>query len=138
MNKTLFFFGIIILPLCSSPAFAGGPLVIEGRDGNTPVTYQNPNITLHVESGDLNTTVTNAAANDILLEAFRLWNSVNTSTVNLILDDAQITDDINIDNFTDFIPEFSSDTSHSDDGLNPIVYDSNGEIIDAFFGIDAS
>jgi len=135
MNKTLKFFGIIILQLCSSPVFAGGPLIIEGRDGNTPVTYQNPNITLHVESGPLGK-LSNDDADTLLKEAFALWNVVNTSTVNLIFDDTntRITVDIDDENFTDFIPKSSGDTSHSDDGLNPIIYDSDGKIIDAFFG----
>ncbi len=137
MNKTLFFFGIIILQLCSSLVFAGGPLVIEGPDGNTAVTYQNPNITLHVESGDLGA-LSNLEADTLLKEAFALWNTVNTSTVNLIFDDSQITDDINIDNFTDFIPNVDGTIFNSDDGLNPIVYDSNGEIIEAFFYTGAS
>ena len=74
MNKTLTFFSIIILQLGSSLVFAGGPLVLEGPTGNTPVTYQNPNITLHVESGDLGTSLTNEAADEILREAFNLWN----------------------------------------------------------------
>ena len=139
MNKILFSFSIIILPLCSSLVFAGGPLVIEGPDGNTPVSYENPNITLHVESGDLGTR-SNATADEILKEAFALWNTVDTSTVKLIFDDTdtRIAVDINIDNFTDFIPNVPGTIFNGDDGLNPIVYDSNGEIIDAFFGVDAS
>ncbi len=89
MNKTLFFFGIMFLQLCSSLVFAGGPLVIEGPNDNTPVTYQNPNITLHVESGALGA-LSNLEADAILKDAFNLWNAVNTSTVNLIFDDTLI------------------------------------------------
>ena len=137
MNKTLTFFSIIVLQLCSSLVFAGGPLVIEGPNENTPVTYENPNITLHVESGALGA-LTNTAADTILKEAFDLWNTVNTSTVNLIFDDVQIAVDINIDNFTDFIPNVAGTVFNGDDGLNPIVYDTNGDIIDAFFGVGAS
>ena len=135
MNKILTCFSIIILQLCSNLVFAGGPLILEGPNGNTPVTYQIPNITLHVESGELGT-LPNLAADIILKDAFNLWNGVNTSTINLIFNDTdtRIAVDINIDNFADFIPKFNGDTSNSDDGLNPIVYDSSGEIIDAFFG----
>ena len=132
MNKSFFFVGIIILQLCSSLVFAGGPLIIEGPDGNTAVTYENPNITLHVESGDLGD-LPNETADIILKEAFALWNTVNTSNINLIFDDTLITVDINIDNFADFIPKFIGDTSNSDDGLNPVVYDSDGKIIEEFF-----
>ena len=137
MNITPFFFGIIVLPLCSSLAFAGGPLVIEGPNGNTPVSYENPNITLHVESGNLGA-LPNATADIILQEAFALWNTVNTSTVNLIFDDALINVDIDISNFDQYIPSIDGTIFNGDDGLNPIVYDSNGEIIDAFFYESAS
>ena len=141
MNKIFTFFSIIILQLGSSLVFAGGPLVLEGPTGNTPVTYQNPNITLHVESGDLGTLLTNDEADILLQQAFDLWNTVNlntvnTSTVKLTFDDTntRIAVEIDSENFTDFIPKFSGDTSNCDDGLNPIVYDSDGKIIDAFFG----
>ena len=140
MNKTLFSFGIIILPLCNSPVFAGGPLVIEGPDGNTPVTYPVPNITLHVESGNLNATVDNVAANTILQEAFNLWNSVNTSTINLGINLTALASDpdINLSNFDQYIPSLDGSELNGDDNLSPIVYDSNGEIIDAFFYPNAS
>ncbi len=138
MNKTLTFFGITILQLCNNLVFAGGPLVIEGPDGNTAVTYQNPNITLHVESGDLSATVDNAAANAIVQEAFKLWNGVSSSTINLVIKEDVIKEDINLSNFDQYIPSLVGNIFNGDDGLNPIVYDSNGEIIDAFFGADAS
>ena len=133
MNKTLTFFSIIILQLGNSLVFAGGPLVLEGPTGNTPVTYQNPNITLHVESGDLGT-LTNDEADTILKEAFNLWNAVSTSTIKLNFDEALITLDINLSNFSTYIPNAEGTVFNGDDGLNPIVYDSNGEIIDEFFG----
>jgi hypothetical protein len=140
MNKSFFFFSIIILQLCSSLVFAGGPLVIEGSDGNTAVTYENPNITLHVESGDLNATVDNAAAYDILLEAFNLWNGVTTSTIDLDINLTALENEPDIDssNFDQYIPSLDGTIFHADDGLNPIVYDSDGAIIDAFFGENAS
>ena len=137
MNKTLFSFGVIFLLLCSSLVFAGGPLVLEGLNDNTPVTYQNPNITLHVESGILGA-LSNLEADAILKDAFSLWNAVNTSTINLIFDDTQINVDINLSNFDQYIPSLDGSVFNGDDGKNPIVYDSNGEIIDAFFGVGAS
>ena len=137
MNKTLFSFGVIFLLLCSSLVFAGGPLVLEGPNDNTPVTYQNPNITLHVESGALGA-LSNFDADAILKDAFNLWNAVNTSTINLKFDETLINLDINKDNFTTYIPNVDGSVFNGDDGLNPIVYDSDGAIIDAFFGVGAS
>jgi hypothetical protein len=118
-------------------AFAGGPLVLEGKNGNTPVSYQNPNITIHAEGGALGT-IDNNAADTIMQEAFALWNNVDTATINISLDDTAITADINISNFENFIPNVSGTILNADDGLNPVVYDNNGEIIDAFFGVNAS
>ena len=37
-----------------------------------------------------------------------------------------------------YIPNFDGSIFNGDDDLNPIVYDSNGEIIDAFFGTGQS
>jgi len=128
---------LLSLLATSSMALAGGPLILEGKSGNTPVSYQNPNITIHAESGDLGT-INNDAADTIMREAFALWNNVNTATINLSLDDIVINEDINISNFENFIPNVSGSIFNADDGKNPIVYDNNGEIIDAFFGAGAS
>ena len=97
MNKTLTCFSIIILQLCSSLVFAGGPLIIEGTDGNTPVTYVNPDITLHVESGKLGTR-DNTEADILVRDAIALWNDINTSSIYLTFSDNAIPD-VDIDHF---------------------------------------
>jgi len=137
MNKTLKLFSLLTLYTYSSLSFAGGPLILEGSGGNTPVTYQNPNITLHIESGDLGA-LSNAAADTLVQEAFNLWNNVNTTTVNLVINQTAITTDIDINNFNDFLPTVDGSDLNADDNLNPVVYDSNGEIIDEFFGVGQS
>ena len=128
---------LLFLFFTGSLTLAGGPLVLEGKSGNTPVSYQNPNITIHAESGDLGA-ILNSDADAIIEEAFALWNNVSTATITLLLDDAVINEDINITNFADFIPNVSGSVLNADDGKNPIVYDNNGEIFDAFFGAGAS
>ena len=60
--------------------------------------------------------------------------SVNTSTVKLNFDETLITLDVNLSNFSTYIPNVEGSVFNGDDGLYPIVYDSNGEIIDEFFG----
>ena len=125
------------LAYCTS-AIAGGPLILEGPTGTTPVTYQNPNITLHVESGTLGT-LSNIEADALVLEAFTLWNDVDTSSINLTIDQVQLASiDIDISNFDSYLPTTNYSEFNADDNLNPIVYDNNGEIIDAFFGNGAS
>ncbi len=113
---------------------AGGPLVISGPDGNTPVTYQTSNITMNVENGDLGS-LTNAAAITLLQDAFDLWNNVSTSTVNLNIDQTQIALDVNETNFETYIPTVDGTNLNDDDNLNPVVFDSDGKIIEAIFGI---
>ncbi len=117
----------------SSLSFAGGPLVLGGSAGTTPVTYQNANITLNVESGDLGAT-SNAAANTLVLQALALWNNVSTSDINLVIDQTQILEDIDINNYQTYLPNPGGTVFNGNDNLNPVVYDSTGEIIDAFFG----
>ncbi|NOQ69840.1 MAG: hypothetical protein GQ573_07020 [Gammaproteobacteria bacterium] len=115
----------------SNLSLAGGPLILEGPDGHTAVTYLNPIITVHIESGNLGTR-TNEAAGTIVEDAFDLWNNVNTSTVMLKIEPLDV--DINFDNFDEYIPNPDGAFFNADDNLNPIIYDSDGKIIEAFFG----
>ncbi|MCK4704463.1 MAG: hypothetical protein KAT90_03190, partial [Gammaproteobacteria bacterium] len=130
--KNIILFSVFIY---SSPSIAGGPLVIEGPNGNTPVTYQNPNITINIESGDLGL-LSNIEADALTTEAFALWNNVSTSSLNLIPDQLQINLDIDVANFFTYLPDDT--VLNDDDGLHPLVYDNNGEIIDELFGVNAS
>jgi hypothetical protein len=118
----------------SNAAFAGGPLVLEGPAGHTPATYQDPNIAFNIESGDLGAIATNAQANQMVLNALNLWNGIANATINLSRG-TDIPVDIDHSNFTSYIPDPDNNAVHNDsDGLNPIVYDADGSIIDAFFG----
>ena len=105
---------LLIALIHSSVSIAGGPLILEGHDGSTPVTYQNADITINVENGDLGP-LSNAEADALVIEAFGLWNKVNTSTINLIIEQAQINTDINLGNFTSYLPDGTE--FHENDGL---------------------
>lgn len=122
----------------SSPVMAAGPLVLEGPAGNTPVSYQNPNIIFNIESGPLDADTDNDAADQLVRDAFALWNNIPTSIINLT-QGRDIGVDIDGDNFNDYIPDPANNRIHNDnDCLNPVVYDSDGSIIDTFFGVNAS
>ena len=117
---------------------AAGPLALEGPTGNTPVTYNNPNITFNIETGPLGPTRDNDAADQLVRDAFAIWNTIPTSTLKLG-QGADIPVDIDSDNFNRYIPDPANSTIHNDnDCLNPVVYDSDGSIIDTFFGTGAS
>jgi hypothetical protein len=131
MNRLLKTAALLAMLVYSELLPAGGPLVLEGPDGHTPVIYKNPAITLHLESGDLGRR-NNADANEIVQQAFKLWNDVRTSTI--MLSTRQLDVDINSSNFDQYIPAPDNVILNADDSLNPVVYDSDGEIIKAFFG----
>ncbi len=134
------FWLFILLIFYTSNTFAGGPLIIEGPAGHTPVHYANPVIVLNVDPGPLGSR-SNAQANKILHGAFALWNNVSTSTIQFV-QGADLSQDITINNFTSVLPapqaNLTSSALKANDGLNPVVYDSDGSIIDAFFGVGAS
>ncbi|MBT8129789.1 MAG: hypothetical protein KJP10_07340, partial [Gammaproteobacteria bacterium] len=123
----------------SAPAIAGGPLLLEGPNGNVPAKYQDPNIVFNIEIGELGP-IPNPAADLLVMDALSIWNSITTSTISLT-QGADVTIDgvaVDIDetNFTRVIPDPNNTVIHNDDdGQNPIVYDADGSIVDAFFGI---
>ncbi|HEB81878.1 MAG TPA: matrixin family metalloprotease [Gammaproteobacteria bacterium] len=134
MNRLIKIISLPCLLAGSAPAMAGGPLVLEGTDGHTPVTYQNPNIIINVEGGSLGA-MSNATADALVNQAFALWNTVDSATVNLQLEQNTLQNiDINISNFQSYLPNLDLPDYNDNDNLNPLVYDSNGEIIDAYLG----
>jgi hypothetical protein len=129
---------VALLIFCvSTSAMAAGPLILEGASGHVPARYQDPNIVFNIEIGKLGSR-TNSEADLRVTEAFNVWNGIGTSTIGLIKGDDILTD-INASNFTDYIPDPPPTTIfRDDDNLNPVVYDDDGAIIDAFFGESAS
>ncbi len=124
-----------LLVLCiPASVMAAGPLVLEGANGHVPASYENPNIVFNIETGTLGST-SNDAADQLVNDALAIWNNIVTSTVNITQGDV-VPVDINQDNFTSYIPDPNFIFVHNDDdGLNPIVYDNDGSIIDAYFGV---
>ena len=100
--------------------------MLAGPNGNTPVRYANPTITLHTEMGDLGDRF-NADATIILQAAFDQWNNITTATINLNINQTLLQDvEIDQDNSASYIANY-------EDGINPVIYDDNGEYIDQFF-----
>jgi len=124
-----------MLMLCfSTSVMAAGPLVLEGPNGHVPARYENSNIAFNIEGGPLGTRDNNTA-DQLVRDALAVWNNISTSTISLI-QGADVTVDIDETNFTSYIPDpFNSAVHNDDDGLHPIVYDSDGSIIDAYFGV---
>ncbi|MDP1856510.1 MAG: hypothetical protein Q8K74_10785 [Candidatus Nitrotoga sp.] len=70
-----------------------------------------------------------SVAGAIVTEAISMWTNVATSTVALARG-ADLLVDIAASNYATFLYDFS-------DGLNPVIYDSDGSIIDSIFGVGA-
>ena len=128
--------GIIV----STSLMAAGPLVLEGPTGNTPVAYSNPNIVLDIETGPLGFRPNDIAA-ALVTDAVTLWNDTVTSTISINTSGTGVTEDIDSSNWTDYLPGPNPATPtdfNDEDGINPVVFDSDGSIIDAFFYENAS
>jgi len=121
----------VVLNFAPLLANAGGPLSLGGPNNNTPVTYPNggSNITLNYDQGSLGGR-TNAQIDAIVNQAIGLWNLVPSATVNL-QQGADLNVDVDATNFGSFL-------NNSRDGINPVIYDSDGSIIDAMFGAGSS
>lgn len=131
MLKRLYTLLALFLP---ASAMAGGPLVLEGPNGHVPASYQNPIIVFNIETGTLGLS-DNDVADQLVRDALAIWNNTITSTIS-ITQGNDVPADINETNFTSYIPNPVNNAIHNDDdGLNPIVYDNDGSIIDAFFGV---
>lgn len=118
-----------------STAWAGGPLAISGS--SQPIVYASPDVTVHLEDGDLGG-ISNTQADGLVRDAFDLWNDVSTSTINLQTDDTAIVGDVSILDYTTYLPAPNMSAFKGDDGLNPLIYDETGEIIDEYFGDESS
>ena len=133
---------VSVLAICfaTSSVLAGGPLVLEGPSGNTPVTYPNPNIVLDIETGPLGS-LRNDIAAQLVTDAVTLWNNTTTSTIAIDTSGTGVTEDINGSNWADYLPgpNPGAPTDYNDeDGINPVVFDSDGSIIDAVLYHNAS
>ena len=122
--------GALVLALAAciaSPARAGGPLDLVNHQ---PVVYANggTNLKLSIDQGTLGLR-TNAQAVALVQNAVNLWNNVSTSTMRLSLGAALATD-YDKSNYASIFNNFS-------DGFNPVIFDSDGSITDALFGVGA-
>jgi len=108
-------------------ARAGGPLDVFAQQ---PVVYPNGGtaVNLNLDQGPLGTR-SNAQAVALVQSAIALWNGVGTSTARLGLGPPLPTDYTSA-NYATILGQFS-------DGLNPVIFDSDGSITDAIFGANA-
>ena len=129
------------LPSASIPAPAAGPLNVHATSAKPYVwsipTASNPGnldkIPYNPDRGNLGT-LSNSEARVLVAEAFGIWEAVPTAFVlkPVIEEGSQLSNDITGTNFDQLLQQDNLD------GINPIVFDSNGAITDALNGVNAS
>ena len=112
----------------SAPAFAGGPLSV---CSNVPTKYAGAGtVTLNYDGGSATLgSRTKAQADALVTESVSLWTNVATATVSLARG-SDLPVDVNASNYSTYLSNFS-------DGLNPVIYDTDGSIIDTLYGSGA-
>ncbi|MCP4715044.1 MAG: matrixin family metalloprotease, partial [Deltaproteobacteria bacterium] len=114
---------VALFVLCGG-AWAGGPLVtVNGRavvysENDFPVPYS-------TDRGSLGS-LGNAEATQLVDECFQVWEDVQTSTI-MFRNAGQLREDVRLFNYLSYLDD-------NYDGINPIVFDDDGSIIDAYFG----
>jgi hypothetical protein len=115
----------------TAPAYAGGPWAVYG---GVPTKYPGAGtVTLNYDQGALGSR-TKAQADALVTEAVSLWTNVATATVTLARG-SDLPVDVTTANYLTYLG--GANSSVNNDGLSPVVYDTDGSIIDIFFGAGA-
>ncbi|MDP2209853.1 MAG: T9SS type A sorting domain-containing protein [Bacteroidota bacterium] len=127
MQKLLILIACLLIYIqFSLITFAGGPLTTyQSRS----IVYKTMPITYRTDKGNLGA-FSNLTAKNLTIESFQVWQDVASSNV-AFTNQGELPVDVDGTNFTNYLDNFS-------DGINPVVFDNNGAIIDAIFGIGAS
>ncbi len=129
MNKISFsrFALSVAFVLTVRSAQAAGPLIVNG--GGEPVIWPGGTASYNPDRGTLGA-LSNASAMGRLSAAADVWNDVATADVSLSAG-PQLSMDVTTANYVAVL-------SSCDDGLSPVVFDTDGKITDDLFGDGAS
>ncbi len=118
-------FSIVII---TNEVISGGPLNVTNDTANLwpeeslPLVYQ-------IDQGKLGP-LRNYSASSMIRDAFREWRNVSTSVMNFT-EGSRLPEDITDDNYADF-------TNNLPLGVNPVIFDDDGSIMDSLFGENAN
>ncbi|MCK5513940.1 MAG: hypothetical protein KAJ00_05540 [Deltaproteobacteria bacterium] len=118
----------LLIIFLSSYLYAGGPLnSFNGRS----IVYQSSDfpVPYHPDQGDLGD-FSNGQATTMVNTCFQTWQVVSTANITF-QNEGQLPVDVTSTNYISYLDDFS-------DGFNPIIFDSDGSIIDAEYGAGAS
>jgi hypothetical protein len=131
MRSLLRPYAVLILLCTIAPLYAGGPLY---TDNGKAMRYQSNIITYKVDRGPFGI-FTSAEARNLAESSFKTWEDVATSNV-AFNHTAGDTLPVDVDG-TNYL-QYTTLTDFKYDGINPIIFDSDGAITDALFGAGAS
>jgi len=123
-RKTIFLSSVLFI---TSSATAGGPLAVFS---NRAVVYRQTAfpLTWRLDPGQLGS-YSNAEAVRLVENAFSAWEQIVTATPSFARGE-NFPDDITVSNYTTYWGKF-------DDGINPVLLDSDGQMMDAIRGAGA-
>ncbi|HET9698100.1 MAG TPA: hypothetical protein VFP40_14600, partial [Terriglobales bacterium] len=127
----------IFLSWLSQFAFAGGPLFVAGSSSfqaglaGTPITWANGQVSYYTDLGSLSPLLSNAAANQMVADAFSKWTSVTTAAVSATRVGG-LSEDVNGTNVTLIQGALSVPNDLQPNSGKPlaIVYDYDGRVFD--------
>ncbi|HLV00847.1 MAG TPA: hypothetical protein VKZ59_06250, partial [Acidobacteriota bacterium] len=118
--------GTIVSCLCFWTLYSGGPDFV--RAGGEVLKWQEP-VALMLDQGPLGN-LTNTQAIQLVLNAVQSWEEVETSTISFSIE-GSLNEDINFNNYKMFL-------GGQNPGVNPVIFDHDGKIIDDFLGTNSS
>lgn len=119
----------LVMPV--GAVLAGGPIHVAPSG---VVSAWGGGFTLHPEGGGCGD-FTNDEMLDFVEEAVAVWEGVAGSSLVINVDNDEITEEVDENNFSDYFVNDSSDPGLTD-GLNPVIYDQDGSIVNDVFGGD--
>ena len=125
MKKIQCLLSLAAVAFACGAAHGGGPLnSFSGR----AVVYETMPIPYAVDQGPLGT-LSNDQATALVDTCFLTWQSVATARISFYKT-GSLPEDVNGTNYTRYFDDA--------DGMNPVLFDSDGSIVDSFFGAGAS
>ncbi|MFQ5718934.1 MAG: dockerin type I domain-containing protein [Acidobacteriota bacterium] len=113
---------------------AGGAFLVNGN-GEPLVWDTTAPIVFNPDQGPLGQ-LDESAARQLVMNAFNVWGSVRTSSVSFAPGEP-LPCDVNLDTVLSCGPEGIPIFGDGGDGLSPVVFDTDGSILDLFFGLGA-
>ena len=130
MKKLQVLVVLVILTNYATPSCAGGPLLTYGNCSPVVFPQSAMPIPYLIDRGNLGS-FSNSEAVAVVDDCFAVWQAVPTASVSF-LNAGFLPEDITQNNIEAYL------TSIDGKGINPVIFDSDGGIIDAIYGRGAS